>query len=156
MMRYPGTGPSAPWGAAPIYNPAVPFFQQVPGGLYPGKMIFISGIPRPNANRFTINLCRGSEPAFHFDVRFKAGSDRNALVRNTMQNGSWGAEERHVPYFPFFLNQFFEMIILADNECFKVAVNNQHFLVYNHRVPPSFIDRFTIDGDITVSQVKFQ
>ena len=75
-----------------------------------------------NSFRFTINLSVGSEPAFHFDVRFKAGSDTNSLVRNTLQNGSWGPEERHVPYFPFFYNQFFEMIILCDSECYKVCL----------------------------------
>ena len=37
-----------------------------------------------------------------------------------MQNGSWGQEERQVPYFPFFYNQFFEMFILCDSECYKV------------------------------------
>lgn len=73
--------------------------------------------------RFTINLSQGSSPVFHFDARFNAGNDKNVLVRNTLQNGSWGPEERNVPYFPFFQNKFFEMIILADSECFKVTHN---------------------------------
>lgn len=157
MIRYPGSsGFSGPWGAAPIYNPPVPFTQQLPGGLHPGKMIFIGGVPKPNANRFTINLSIGSEPVFHFDVRINTGADKNVLVRNTKQNGSWGREERQVPYFPFIRDQFFEMIILCDSDCYKVAINNQHFLVYSHRIPPSMVDRMTVNGDITLTQLRFQ
>ena len=70
--------------------------------------------------RFTINLSIDSEPAFHFDVRFNTGVDKNALVRNTMQNGSWGTEERRIPYFPFYYDRFFEIMILCQREGYMV------------------------------------
>lgn len=72
--------------------------------------------------RFNINLKCGGDTAFHFDARFSFGSDRNVIVRNSQQNGSWGPEERQSPYFPFNYNQFFDMIILVEHACIKVFV----------------------------------
>lgn len=74
--------------------------------------------------RVTFNLqCGLGDIAFHFDVRFKYGSDRNVIVRNTKQRNSWGEEERYLPggYFPFHPNMNFEVIILAEFYCFKVS-----------------------------------
>ena len=70
-----------------------------------------------------MNVNCGPDVAFHFDVRFNFGSDRNVLVRNAQQNGSWGAEEKSAPYFPFVPNQNFDMIILIEHDCFKVSVH---------------------------------
>ena len=78
--------------------------------------------------RFNINFLSGGDVAFVFDVRFNFGSDRNILVRNTMQNGSWGREEREQPYFPFALDQFFELIVLVNQNSYKVS---EHCLCSN-------------------------
>lgn len=80
----------------------------------------------PSFYRFTVNLqCgayEGSDIALHFDVRFQAGADYNVVVRNTCQNGSWGAEEKQLPYFPFMPNASFDMIVLVEQNQFKVSV----------------------------------
>ena len=71
--------------------------------------------------RFNINLDCGADIAFHFDTRFHFGSDINTIVRNAKQNGSWGPEERQTSVsFPFCQDMFFDMIILAEHNCFKV------------------------------------
>lgn len=72
--------------------------------------------------RMTFNLqCGNDIIAFHFDVRFCFGNDRNVIVRNTKQS-SWGHEERSLPggYFPFQQDMYFELIILTEPHCFKV------------------------------------
>ena len=33
-----------------LFQP-VPFVQNIPGGIYPGKMIYVSGIPHPGGSR---------------------------------------------------------------------------------------------------------
>ncbi|XP_059164703.1 galectin-4-like [Physella acuta] len=147
--------------AAPIHNPPVPFSTSIPGGLYPGKMIFITGVPSPNANKFTINLICGpsdaSDISLHFDVRFNFNGERNLVVRNHKQNGSWGQEERQQSHFPFIPGTSFELVILTEPNCFKVAVNNQHFIEFAHRVQPfQRTDHVTVNGDISLSQVRFQ
>lgn len=145
----------------PMYNPPVPFTMGIPGGMYPGKMVFVSGVPHPNASRFTVNLQCGSydqsDIGLHFDVRLRSGNDFNVVVRNSMQGGQWGSEERHSPYFPFMPNANFDMIIMAEGNCFKVAVNNQHLFEFFHRLQPiSRIDHLKITGDVRLTQVRFQ
>ncbi|XP_060597375.1 galectin-8-like isoform X3 [Ruditapes philippinarum] len=157
----PSGGASYPYpGGGPIFNPPVPFVQGM-GGIYPNKMIFISGVPHPNPSRFTVYLQQGSQHEPHhigmcFDARFNYGNDRNVVVRNHKQ-GNWGQEERHVTHFPFMPNGNFEMIILIEPHCYKVAVNNQHLLEFNHRVRQlNLIDTLRIDGDLRLTQVRFQ
>nr|QHI46338.1 galectin [Sinonovacula constricta] len=152
---YPG-GPSQP-----IYNPPVPFVHNL-GGLYPNKMIVLSGIPHPGASRFTVYIQRGhhhepQEIAMCVDARFRFGSDNNVVVRNSKISNNWGAEERHSPFFPFAHNVPFEMIILVEHNQFKVAVNNQHLLEFYHRLQPlSRVDTLRVDGDVRLTQVRFQ
>ncbi|XP_052767165.1 galectin-5-like isoform X1 [Mya arenaria] len=137
----------------PIFNPPVPFVQNF-GGLYPNKMIVISGIPiQRSKSRFTINFEHGDDIAFHFDVRF----DGNVIVRNTQQRGiGWGREERDSAWFPFSHDVWFEMVIKVETSNFKVAVNNQHLLEYCHRLQPlGRFDSLRITGDLRLTQVRF-
>ncbi|KAL3874440.1 hypothetical protein ACJMK2_037452 [Sinanodonta woodiana] len=147
---------------APIFNPPTPFTQSIPGGIYPGKLIYISGIPSPNPTRFSIYLQNGMtyEPGhigLVVDARFSFNSDRNVLVRNHRERGNWGREEREVSHFPFIPNVAFDMIILVEEHQFKVAVNNQHLLEFHHRIKPiSSIDTLRIDGSVALTQIRFQ
>ncbi|XP_052283844.1 galectin-9-like [Dreissena polymorpha] len=156
---YPGipTGSSGPVGS--ILHPPVPFVHNL-GSVYPGRMIFISGIPHPYPSRFTVNFeskPNGPDIAFHCDFRFNFGENHNVIVRNTQTNNKWGPEERPVSNFPLLPNVFFEMIFLVEQHCFKVAVNNVHLLEYKHRLQP--LSKFTflrIDGDVRITQVRYQ
>ncbi|KAL4237382.1 lymphatic endothelial cell migration [Mactra antiquata] len=155
-VPYPGGGPSYPSSGAPIYNPPTPFTHNT-GPLYPNKMIFISGIVNPNPSRMKFNLETGDSIAFHFDVRFKFGNDHHVIVRNTKQGNQWGHEERSLSYFPFQPNMFFELIILVEYDCFKIAVNNQHLVEFYHRIQPlNRINTLRVDGDVRLTQVRFQ
>lgn len=142
-------------------NPPVPFVHNA-GGLYPNKMIFISGIPHPNPSRFTVYLQHGRhhEPndiAICVDARFNYGNDRNVVVRNSKVSNAWGTEERNCPFFPFMPNTPFDMIIMVEPYCLKVAVNNQHLLEYSHRIQPlTRVDHVRVDGDVRLTQVRFQ
>nr|QDJ94295.1 galectin [Archivesica packardana] len=157
---YPGSSSYPSSDGHPMYNPPVPFIQNV-GHMHPSKMIFISGIPHANPSRFSIYLQQGSQHEPHeiamcFDARFSFGKDRNIVVQNHKQ-GNWGSEERKVPYFPFQPNNHFEMIILVESYCFKIAVNNQHLVEFNHRIQPlNRTDTLRIDGDVSLTQVRFQ
>ncbi|XP_052768312.1 galectin-4-like isoform X3 [Mya arenaria] len=156
---YPQPTPSFP-GSGPIYNPPVPFVHHL-GGLYPNKMIVISGIPHPGASRFTVYIQHGShhephEIAMCVDARFWFNNESNSVVRNHKQGG-WGSEERTIPFFPFAQNAPFEMIILVEHHQFKVAVNNQHLMEFRHRIQPlGRFDTLRIDGDLRLTQVRFQ
>ncbi|XP_013408586.1 galectin-4 [Lingula anatina] len=158
----PGTSfPGSGYPPQPVYNPRVPYSQHIPGGMYPGRMIFISGTPNMNPSRFHINLqCgqhSGCDIALHFDVRFSYGSNYNVVVRNSQQGGGWQNEERSHPYFPFAAGANFDVVILCEQQCFKVAVNNQHFIEFAHRIqPPTLADTLAIDGDVRITSVRVQ
>ncbi|KAI8744573.1 galectin-4 [Biomphalaria glabrata] len=155
------SAPAFPGPVGPIYNPPVPFTTPIPGGLYPGKIIYITGVPYPNPSRFTVNLACGpfdsSDFALHFDVRFNFGSDRNQVVRTHKQGGSYGSEDRFQNYFPFFPSSNFEIMILTEPNSFKIAVNNQHFTEFFHRIQPvQRVDHLMVLGDVSLTQVRFQ
>lgn len=128
---YPPSGYSQPgYGQPPAAGQ--PQTKNIPGGLYAGRMIYISGTP--GARNLTINLKSqefGGDVFLHIDIRM---NDR-VVVRNSCINGQWGSEERQQPEFPFQPGQPFNMIILAEQSSFKVAVNNKHFIEFMHRNP---------------------
>ncbi|GFR80884.1 galectin [Elysia marginata] len=124
-------------------------------------MIFITGVPNVSANRFTVNLACGSSDSsdlsLHFDVRFDFGNDQNVVVRTSKQGGQYGNEERQINSFPFKRGEMFEMIVSGEMNGIKVAVNNQHFIDFNHRIQPMHrTDHLLIKGDVTVSHIRFQ
>lgn len=135
----PGFGQPQPGFGQPQpgFGQPAPVGQQrknIPGGLQPGRMIYINGTPNPGAKSFSINLKNqeyGGDIYFHMNVRFL----ESVVVRNSLLNGQWGAEERQQPEFPFPSGQQFNIIILPEQGSFKVAVNNKHFIEFVHRNP---------------------
>ncbi|XP_036078623.1 galectin-9 isoform X3 [Rousettus aegyptiacus] len=130
----------------------MPFFTSIPGGLYPSKSIIVSGTVLPSAQRFHINLCSGSDIAFHLNPRF----DENVVVRNTKINSFWGSEERSMPRkMPFIRGQSFSVWIMCEGHCLKVAVDGQHLLEYYHRLKnlPA-INNLEVAGDIQLTHVQ--
>ncbi|XP_049715946.1 galectin-9-like isoform X2 [Elephas maximus indicus] len=130
----------------------LPYFTAIPGGLYPFKSIIMTGTVLPKAQSFHINLRSGSDIAFHLNPRF----NENTVVCNTQINGSWGSEERWLPgKMPFNRGQNFSVWILCENHCFKVAVNDQHFCEYKHRLRnlPA-INNLEVAGDIQLTHVQ--
>ncbi|KAL5009371.1 hypothetical protein ScPMuIL_014952 [Solemya velum] len=157
---FPAGGiPGYPDESQPIYNPHVPFTVPIPGGISQGKMISISGRPNPSAKRFTINLCCGSgseDIPFHFDVRFDH-IYKKEVVRSHRVNNQYGPEERKIPHFPFIPSTNFDILILCEAAGFKVAVNNQHFIEFAHRImPPNRIKTLEVKGDVQLTLVRFQ
>uniref|UniRef100_A0A8C0WC25 Galectin n=1 Tax=Castor canadensis TaxID=51338 RepID=A0A8C0WC25_CASCN len=105
----------------------MPYFTTICGGLYPSKSIIVSGTVLPSAKRFHINLCSGSDIAFHLNPRF----DENAVVRNTQIRNSWGSEERSLSQkMPFNRGQNFLVWIMCEGHCFRVSVDGQHLCEY--------------------------
>ncbi|XP_045181486.1 galectin-5-like [Mercenaria mercenaria] len=142
------------------HSPPVPFVHSF-GQLTSGKLIQIDGIPHTNPSRFTIYIQQGGgrepyEIAMCFDARFSFSADKHVIVRNHKQGG-WGREERDIPFFPFYQGVPFSIILLFEPSCFKVAVNNNHFLEFKHRFHPmEHINTLRIDGDVQLSQVVIQ
>ena len=68
-----------------------------------------------------------SDTALHFNIRF----NENCVVRNTLQSGSWGSEER-TGGMPFQKNYPFEIIILCQHHHYKVQIFLKTYMQYNY------------------------
>ncbi|GIY38228.1 galectin-9 [Caerostris darwini] len=137
-----------------VYPASVPYRGSVPGGVYEGKLIEIRGTVPYGAQRFEINLMTGYDPssdrALHLSVRF----DGRIVVRNSMERGAWGIEERQ-GIFPFSSGRDFTIMILAEISGYRIAVNSQHCWEYNHRISMSRVSSIFIDGTIQIERIEF-
>lgn len=91
----------------------------IPGGLRHGSMLRIIG-ELPEFDRFDINLQTGNridmdDINMHLSIR----PTENAIVRNHFQQDAWGHEERFGG-FPIQIRRPFTILILTQNDCFKV------------------------------------
>lgn len=98
-------------------------------GILPRLVITIVGEPLPGADRFQVDFIKGSDIVFHLNPRFS----EQTIVRNSNLGGCWGPEEREGP-FPFVHGRRFELKILVEEDMFKVAVDGNHLLEFEHRV----------------------
>ncbi|XP_066593855.1 uncharacterized protein [Prorops nasuta] len=142
--------------ANPVIDPEIPYVGEIDGGLIAGKMVTVKGRVPPEAVRFAINYQLGpnlnprDDIAIHVSPRFPEGF----LTRNHIQSMSWGPEENEGPM-PIQPGQEFEVIILCETTCFKIAVNGRHFTEFRHRLPYSKITHLVIDGDVHVNSINF-
>ena len=137
----------------PIVNPPNPYVGTL--RVFPGTLIKVAGRPRPNATRFAINFQTGpslnprDDLALHLSPCFTPPR----LVRNSLQHGAWGLEEAWGngaivnPHSPF------EIMILAEPDQFKIAINGAHFCEFRHRIPYHQITHLTIDGDVDIDRI---
>ncbi|KAG8143580.1 hypothetical protein E2320_000808 [Naja naja] len=89
-----------------------------------------------------IYLPNGKQRCF-FTIDFVAGPDiplrinpdlyEKTVVCNSFLKGSWGSEERDLPFNPFQYEQYFELLIHCDQYRFIVYANDEYFFSYAYR-----------------------
>uniref|UniRef100_A0A2K5S7M5 Galectin n=1 Tax=Cebus imitator TaxID=2715852 RepID=A0A2K5S7M5_CEBIM len=160
MPAYPGPGhfhqqlnslPSME--GPPVFNPPVPYFRRLQGGLTARRTVIIKGFVPPTGKSFTVNFKVGSsgDIALHINPRI---GDRT-VVRNSLVNGSWGSEEKNISHNPFGPGQFFDLSIRCGLDRFKVFANGQHLFDFTHRISAfQRVDTVEVLGDVTLSYVQ--
>ncbi|XP_038151602.1 galectin-8-like [Cyprinodon tularosa] len=131
----------------------LPYKGSILNGLSPGQHITIKGQVSLYPHSFSVNLCNSQTEnvALHLNPRMKSG----VFIRNSYLDGSWGQEERELPFFPFSAGEYFEILLLCQPHQFKLAVNGSHLLEFRHRMQDlSSIDQLEIMGDLELSDVK--
>ncbi|KAL0967269.1 hypothetical protein UPYG_G00250090 [Umbra pygmaea] len=138
-----------------VINPAIPYAGTIFGGLQPGEMVLIQGTVLSDCDRFQIDFTCGNSTvpradiALHFNPRFKRSP---CIVCNTLEDQTWGKEEILYKN-PFRPGSTFEIIILAQKDEFKVAVNGAHVLEYQHRLSLKKVDTLAISGKVIIQAI---
>lgn len=137
----------------PIIHPSNPYLGVV--RVFPGTMIRINGMPRPNATEFNINLQTGPSinPRDDLALHLRPCFTPPRIYRNSLIQGSWGAGETWGNGSSINPHQPFEILILNENTEFKIAVNGAHFCEFKHRIPFQQITHLTIDGDVDIHKI---
>ncbi|XP_076749508.1 uncharacterized protein LOC143422617 [Xylocopa sonorina] len=141
----------------PILNPPIPYVGAVEGGLVPGKMVKISGKVPPDAVRFAVNYQLGptlnprDDIAIHISPRFPEGF----VTRNHIVSMTWGVEENNGPMW-IQPGQEFQIFVLCDYNCYKIAINGKHFTEFVHRLPYEKVTHLVIDGDVEVQFISYE
>lgn len=81
------------------------------------------------------NMPEGTNVAFHLNPRFvnSSGEASNYVVMNSRFASEWGEEQREMNNFPFELGKPFKLMILVEEDGFKVAINGKHMWIFKHR-----------------------
>lgn len=53
-------------------------------------------------------------------------------------------------------NETFEIIILADREVYKIALNGRHLGEFRHRLPLHLVHFIHVSGDVTIDYILFE
>jgi hypothetical protein len=151
----PRGGPPPPHHETRIRDPHVPLIVGIPGGMHPGKKIYISGKVPHHADRFAVNFKWGAAPndsiAMHINPRFHD----KVIVENTFSGGMWGPEERKPHHFPLDRKEDFGLDVECHSSHFEIRINGTSF-TYNHRLMPiERINTLEITGDVKLHEIKF-
>ncbi|XP_036451143.1 galectin-9-like isoform X2 [Colossoma macropomum] len=141
----------------PYLHPRLPFTGCIQGGLYEGKTITLTGRVLPGAERFHVNFQCGTvgsaDIALHFNPRYSRNS--GFVVCNTLQNSSWGTEERS-RQMPLPRGSGFILTFLVNRDSYTIIVNGAHFMEYLHRLPVSRVNALSVDGGVEIDSIAFQ
>lgn len=124
------------------------------GGLREGTDVLITGRVPSDAIAFSFSICEGQalySCPFHISPRFKEG----CVVRNNMQNGHWGEEERAVGI-PFRTGVVFDMRVQIHQFEFKVFVNNRHFCDFENRMPKVSLLYVSVQRDVRIDAIQLR
>ncbi|KAM9480713.1 galectin-4-like [Clarias gariepinus] len=152
-MGFPGANLPV-MGMQPIFNPAIPYSDMIPGGMVSRRTIILRGFVPYGAGRFCINFVVGGsrDIAFHISPRIREG----VVVRNSCIGGFWGTEEVDINFNPFMEGQYFEISIRCGEDKFKVYVNGQHMCNFYHRFQAyNQIDMLEVQGDVQLSYIHY-
>lgn len=76
-------------------------------------------------------------------------------MRNHFQHNSWGTEERYGGC-PIGGNQPFEIMILAEENHFKITVNGSHFCFFKHRLPLNVGQYISVKGGCSIQSITVE
>ncbi|XP_015791540.1 galectin-8 isoform X2 [Tetranychus urticae] len=139
---------------AVLFSVDIPYSGLLPYPCKPGLLLYIHGRIPENAEKFCVNLAKAGtgDKAFHFNPRF----GEQCVVRNSFVDNKWGNEERNPKnHIPFSRGESFNLLILVQSNCYRAAVNGEHFIDFDHRTRFSEVRKLEINGDVVVNKISY-
>ncbi|XP_035286300.1 galactose-binding lectin l-1-like isoform X5 [Anguilla anguilla] len=119
----------------------------------PGMELKVKGVPKPNIDRFSINVCDSKDNiALHFDVRFDYLGEHRVLVLDSRKDEIWQKPVRS-ENFPFQWGQEFEMTITFADDRFYINLHDGHVLQFPNHLADKQYDYICIDGEVTIKGI---
>uniref|UniRef100_A0A0E9XYM7 Galectin n=1 Tax=Anguilla anguilla TaxID=7936 RepID=A0A0E9XYM7_ANGAN len=119
----------------------------------PGMELKVKGVPKPNSDRFSINVCDSKENiTLHFNPRFNSGGMERVIILDSRKNGHW-QNPVMLGHFPFQWGQEFEVTITFANDRFYINLHDGHVLKFPNRLADKQYDYILIDGELTIRSI---
>lgn len=137
---------------------SVPYLGRIPGGLRPTQMIRIRGIINSIVrDNIVINVQSGAAitPLGDCNLHLSIRLNENIIVRNDRQRGAWGIEERFGGC-PLERGQNFEILILAEHQRFKIALNGVHYCEFNYRMSLEKAVFVFVKGEVSIQSITIE
>ncbi|XP_053686040.1 galectin-4-like [Sabethes cyaneus] len=119
----------------PIFNPALPFLGEIPGGLFPGKNLYIRGQVTSD-DMFNINIQSGAavSPRDDTPLHISLRPTCRSVIFNSYVNGSWQQEDRDNK-FRVAKSKRFEMLIKVKKSHYTIKIDGKKICKFKHRLP---------------------
>nr|KAI8750985.1 putative galectin-3 [Biomphalaria glabrata] len=131
-------------------------FINVPGGVTPGRLLYIYATLLTN-DSFNFDFTKYGNDSyihFHFRARYDNATSK-VIVLNHCWNGSWHSPEVLPSFaYPFSINQSFSIHVLVTPACFIIYVNQALCCQYNHSAPVEDINYVRVSGKIKVHEIS--
>ncbi|XP_043454929.1 galectin-7-like isoform X2 [Panthera pardus] len=131
----------------------VPHKMSLPEGIRVGTVMRIRGVVPEKAGRFYVNLLCGEGPGGEAALHFNPRLDESTVVFNSLEQGTWGREERGSGI-PFQHGQPFDVLLIATEEGFKAVVGDSEYHHFRYRIPPARVRLLEVGGDLQLQSVK--
>ncbi|XP_061109388.1 beta-galactoside-binding lectin-like [Conger conger] len=118
-----------------------------------GMGLQVTGAPKPNPDRFAINVGESdSNIALHVNPRFQ-GSGPGVIVLNAMKDGFWGTEVIDERNFPFRQGEEFEVSITFANDKFYISLHDGQMLEFPNRLEQPQYSKIWFTGDVRITGI---
>ncbi|XP_028677767.1 galectin-related protein A-like [Erpetoichthys calabaricus] len=127
----------------------------IKGGLKPAMRLIVMGIVDPQPRSISMNLtCNSNEEEKDVGLQVLVNFLDRTVIRNSKVSGTWGKEEKSIPYFPFAGGEPFKMEIFCEHQQFRILVDGQPLCGFTHRIKElQSINVLQISGDMRLTKV---
>ncbi|XP_013876354.1 lectin, galactoside-binding, soluble, 2a [Austrofundulus limnaeus] len=121
-----------------------------------GQTLTVVGVAKPDATNFEVNIGPNEQDIIlHFNPRFNAHGDENAVVCNSFEGGSW-CEEVRPDGFPFQQGEEFKIAIEFTPAEFIVSLTDGSTFSFPNRTGAETCSVIRFNGEVNIRSVEIK